>query len=297
VLTLFSTPKAFDGHFGLIQTNAIESWRQLGDNVEIILFGKDRGTAEICARLGLRHVPDVQVTELGTPLLSDMFAQARVLAKHDLVCYSNADIVLMRDFRESLTHVRSWRRKFLVVGRRCDLDVTQHIDFADAGWESALRARAQREGQQQTGDWIDYFAFARDAMPVMPEFAVGRPGWDNWLLWNTRSRKIAVVDATDRVLAVHQNHDYSHHAGGTKGARHGSEAVRNNALIGTWARMFTIDDANYRLTARGIRRDLSLAYLRRRVEIARRRVIDWSRPIRRRLGLRVLNPSVPGDDN
>jgi hypothetical protein len=49
MITLFSTPKPFVGHVGVIQRNAILSWQRLHPDVEIILVGEDAGTAEVCA--------------------------------------------------------------------------------------------------------------------------------------------------------------------------------------------------------------------------------------------------------
>ena len=80
MLTILSTPKAFTGLFAVIQRNAIESWTKLEPRPEIILFGRDPGTAEICDELGLRHVPDVAENAHGTPLLSDMFLTGQQLA-------------------------------------------------------------------------------------------------------------------------------------------------------------------------------------------------------------------------
>ena len=57
MLTILSTPKAFTGLFAVIQRNAIESWTKLEPRPEIILFGRDAGTAEICDELGLRPRP------------------------------------------------------------------------------------------------------------------------------------------------------------------------------------------------------------------------------------------------
>ena len=46
VLTIFATPKAFRGHFDIIQRNAISSWTKLG--VDVILMGDDAGGPEDC---------------------------------------------------------------------------------------------------------------------------------------------------------------------------------------------------------------------------------------------------------
>src|ERR1700687_5147464 len=43
VLTIFSAPKAFDGHVGIIQENAIQSWLCLRPKPKIILFSNEVG--------------------------------------------------------------------------------------------------------------------------------------------------------------------------------------------------------------------------------------------------------------
>ena len=53
MLTVFSTPKPFVGHVGVIQRNAISSWMRLHPDVEVILVGDDAGTAEVCAEFGI----------------------------------------------------------------------------------------------------------------------------------------------------------------------------------------------------------------------------------------------------
>jgi hypothetical protein len=41
MLTLFTTAKPFEGHSGVIQRNALKSWKLLHPDIEIILFGDD----------------------------------------------------------------------------------------------------------------------------------------------------------------------------------------------------------------------------------------------------------------
>ena len=46
-ITIFSTPKSFsDPHINMIQRNAIRSWKQLGDVVEVLLIGDEPGLRE-----------------------------------------------------------------------------------------------------------------------------------------------------------------------------------------------------------------------------------------------------------
>src|SRR6266851_2094454 len=68
ILTIFSAPKAFSGHVGIIQENAIRSWLSLKPTPKIILFGDDAATAGFARGLGggrrrgrireRRHHPD-----------------------------------------------------------------------------------------------------------------------------------------------------------------------------------------------------------------------------------------------
>ena len=80
-LTIFAIPKAFEGHTGIIQRNALASWTRLTPRPDIILFGRDPGTAEVARELNLRHVPDLAVSDHGTPLVKDLFDRAGAMAK------------------------------------------------------------------------------------------------------------------------------------------------------------------------------------------------------------------------
>lgn len=262
MLTLFSTPKPWTGHIGVIQRNAVASWTRLNPAPEIILLGRDEGTAEAARELGVRHLPDVETNEHGTPLVSDLFVRAERAARHDLLCYVNADIILLPGLLEAVAAVAGRMRAFLLSGRRWNLDVTEPLAFA-AGWEGELREGLTTAGTLFIPDAIDYFVFRRGLYPSMPPFAVGRTIWDNWLLFEARRRGAAVVDATEVVTVVHQNHDYAHHEGGKSGVWNGPEAGRNVALAGGRARCFTLADATHVLTRRGLRRPLDLRRLGR----------------------------------
>jgi hypothetical protein len=264
-LTLFATPKRFQGHIGTIQRNAITSWTRLNPRPEIILFGTEEGTAEIARALGLRYVPSVKTNQWGTPLVSDLFGQAEAVSSGSALCYVNADILLFDDFPQAIARVSAWSDHFLMVGRRTDVDITGPVDFA-GDWDTQIRRRAQSEGKLQIARSVDYFAFSRGLYPEMPALAIGRFWWDNWLLWKARSLGARVVDASKAVMVIHQNHDYSHTAyGPSKEEMMASEECILNARLTCeqnpgdydegffWRYAYTIDDATYKLTPDGIR--------------------------------------------
>jgi hypothetical protein len=264
LLTIFATPKKFEGHIGVIQRNAIESWTRMRPQPEIILFGTDAGTAEIAAEFGLRHVPTVKCNEWGTPLVSDLFEQAEHLGQTKVLAYVNSDIILFDDFAHAIGRVAAAGHNFLMVGRRTDVDVKEPVDFR-SDWAPALREHAHRDGVLQIARSIDYFAFSRGLYPAMPPLAIGRFWWDNWLLWKARAVGATVVDASRAVLAVHQNHDYGHttYGRGKLDLMASEESIRNARLTCEanpadydegffWRYAYTIDDATHKLTASGI---------------------------------------------
>jgi len=292
MLTIFSTLKPFKGHIGIIQRNAIASWALLHPRPEIILFGNEEGTAEAAMDIGALHVSQVARNEFGTPLLNDLFQKAEQLASHQTLCYVNADILLLDDFSEAVIRVREWRSQYLMVGRRWDVDICDPINFVAPGWQSSLRQLALRTNRQRSPEWIDYFAFNKGLGAGLLPFAIGRTWWDNWLVWHACSIGRPVVDLSESVMAVHQNHDYLHHPKGYKGVWAGEEARRNNELGGGWWRRYTTQDATHCFRADGIR----LNFRRWSVRMQRAAshflqaiwfwFLDLTRPVRNRLGLR-----------
>jgi hypothetical protein len=253
MLTLGAYPKPFAGHIGVIQANAVHSWTLLRPRPEIILFGDEEGTAETARGLGLRHVPRVAANQFGTPLLSEVFAVIEREAGSGPVCYINSDIVLMQDFMEAVRRVEGLKR-FLLVSRRWDLDQETPIDFSDPGWEGSLRESIRSRGVLHSERGIDFFVFPPGLYPGMPPFALGRAAFDNWLVFEARRRRARVVDATEVVTIVHQNHDYSHHPDGKAGVFRGEEARHNLELAGGYFHTFDTLDADRRLTGNGLRR-------------------------------------------
>ena len=274
MLTLFSVPKAFRGHISIIQTNAIQSWVRLYPRCEIILLGDDDGTAEIAARFGLRYSPDVSRNDYGTPLLNDLFDKAQAMASYKLMCYVNADIILMSDFMRSVELISRWSKPSLMVGKRWDVDIEQTLDFEHGDWEERLRSYVYERGKPSLPDWIDYFVFPRGLYTNVPPFAIGRLSFDNWLLWKARSSGAALVDASETVTAIHQNHDYSHHPQGHSGVWRGPEAKRNRDLMGGRRRYFTVADATHRLGSAGLKLNLHGEYFRQKWKFARRCLHD-----------------------
>ncbi|MBF0405909.1 MAG: hypothetical protein HQM10_01040 [Candidatus Riflebacteria bacterium] len=241
MLTIFSIPKSFSGHIGVIQKNAINSWKNLGSGVEIILMGNDEGVDKIAQICNVKHIPDVQRNEHGTPLLSYAFEYAQKVAVNKNLMYCNTDILLFSDVIKTLKVITL--EKYLLCGRRWDLDQTEEINFSDPQELMLLNSNLQKRGKLHGMSGIDYFIFPKNLIK-MPPFAVGRPGWDSWLIFDMLQRNITVIDATESIKIIHQNHNYSHSSFGGKYRVEGPEFLKNLELAGGYSCLATLTNAN-----------------------------------------------------
>jgi len=294
MLTLFSTPKPFHGHSGIIQRNALRSWTLLHPNVEVILFGDEDGAAETCRDLAIRYEPNVRRNENGTKYLNYIFDRATEMSRHNIICYANCDIMLASDFRAALELTCATYNEFLMIGRRWDTNITEPWDFGQPDWDHRLRSFALLNGKQNGPSWVDYFCFSRGLYyNKMPPFLIGRNGWDPWLIWFARKSKARLIDASQTVVAVHQNHDYAYLKQGTAPLHSNAEASYNWSLgDGTTWHYFTVDAATDRLLEGQIRasRLTWLGPVKSRVIHSTYwiwgSILKVTRPIRHRVGLR-----------
>ena len=225
--TLFTSTKPFSGHDAIIQRNALANWRALG--LSCIIMGDDMGAAEAAREFGFQHLPGIAKTSYGTPLLNDMFEKAQANASTRLVCYINADILLPLSFLAALDLAAQRWENFLMTGQRWDVDVEEKLDF-DGGWPERLAAVRRTRGKLHSPWGLDYFSFPRGMVRQMPPFAIGRPGWDTWLIWKLAERGVPLLNATQGLSVLHQNHAYKHVPEGVGATYSGPEGDENLRL-------------------------------------------------------------------
>lgn len=256
MLTLFSAPKPFHGHIDVIQRNAIGSWRRLVPACTLVLCGEEPGLADVARQLGAIHLPNIRRNDMGTPQLDSIFEESCRAATTPLVCYLNADIILLPTFVEAVRRIPL--DDFLMIGQRTTVEQTTLLDFDDSQWAIRLAELAKTHGQLDGPTFIDYMLFRKDGpLRRLPPFAVGRPGWDNWFVENARKLNVPVIDATGVVRVLHQKHDYAH-VKQARGPRwEGPEAIQNRRLagwpVGGRGHAYSVRDATHLLTPHGLK--------------------------------------------
>ncbi len=170
MLTLFAIPKAFEGHIGVIQRNALESWARLGPWCRVVLMGQEAGVETAAKDAGADWRGDLATNEFGTPLLSDAFAQAAQMTQSPWLCYVNSDILLTRRFHDALKAIQG--HKALLITERHNVDVTAPLDFHDPHWQEKIEALARDQSGPINPSAIDLFAFPRQSpltkLPPLP---------------------------------------------------------------------------------------------------------------------------------
>lgn len=266
LITIFSAPKPFTNpHIATIQSNAIASWRKLPE-AEVVLLGDEPGLAEVAYELGTKHVPAIPRSPSGAPLMDAMFHLARETCQTPLYCIVNADIILFSGLIEAAKKVSAQREKFVLLGQRWDLEVSERLAFS-ADWQESLKSKVKSQGSLHRPAGSDYFLFPSACYTNLPAFTIGRAGWDNWMIYHARKSGFPAIDATEDVLIIHQNHDYSHLPGG-KPHYHHPETDENVRLAGGRSMTrFTLLDTDYRLeNGQILPQKLDRARLWRRIE-------------------------------
>lgn len=248
MLTLFTVPRSFTGKYASLQLNALKSWLLLRPQIQIILFGDDPGTQEIAKAYHVDYIGKVERTKFGTPLLHDIFEKARQFARCQTLMYTNSDMLYLPDLIKSIKLVTF--SQFLLIGRRYNLDI-EHKLVLNKSWKEKLRERLQTESQLYKFGALDYFVFPKSVNFDMPPFAVGRTAWDNWMVYKARSLRIPVINASNIITAIHQNHAYEH-VNGSRAAKFKQEKDRNWQLVGDRRKFFNSRDATHIMTRNGL---------------------------------------------
>ena len=247
-----------------IQENALLSYVRLHPNIQILVFGADERCEEFCSHHGIRCLPTPESNKYGTPLVSALFGEALKLAAYEQVMYINADTILLKDFASMLKRVAFDR--FVLVGRTWGVEINESLDVGLPADEQRLRSLVKKHGYRRSGS--DYFVFTRTSLASIPDFAIGRPAWDNWLLFDTFRRGIPLIDASEAAIVVHQNHGWSNHPGGQDWVWKGPEAKRNLELAAEMGSSFTNRQCTWKLgQSGGPRRVLSRGIILRKMQL------------------------------
>jgi hypothetical protein len=251
-ITIFATPKNFEGIFKIIQTNAINSWLNITPKPEIILIGNSKGVKEICKKHKLKHIKNVKTQKNGKPYISSLFEIGKRESKNNIICYINSDIILPKDFVKKIKPVEKKFKKFLIIQRRIDQNINKNL-------ENEFEKIFKKNGKLQLEWYIDCFCFNKNLFNKIPDFTVGNVGWDNWIFYKAIKNGANIIDTTNDIKIIHQNHPVRGFKSRAEMQRDDGDA-RNIKLAGGRDYFFGITDAQFLLKNGKIIKNKSLIH-------------------------------------
>ena len=227
LITLFTTFK-YNAENTIAFKNTIRNWALLAPVVRPLLYHSGGNT--LISQFAREHNWSLnvypRVGKSGVPILRSMFhhAQRAFISKTLFFGYANSDILFDHNLLITLKALkreleRKRLKRIFVIGRRTNYKFQRDQQVFNLTSVSQLaRAGVLFHDYAQ-----DYFITTRSAFDwdSIPDFVVGRVGYDNWLVATAFKRNMSVIDVTATVTALHQTG-----AGGTRA----SWLLDNNGL-------------------------------------------------------------------
>ena len=164
------------------------------------------------------------------PILSDMFKQTLRECKTPFVGFANADILFDESIIRTLEYliqvidVDNWT--ILITGKRRNVNMTKY-DLGSGNNLTKISLMTQ-EVDFFHGKAQDYFIISRKGLPwtEIPDFVIGRNGYDNWLLVMAQKWNVMAIDVSLTLVALHQS--------GIDGFQSGFTTNDNNTIALNW---------------------------------------------------------------
>ena len=204
LITLFTTWAEERDRYPL-HNLTVRNWQSLRPYVIPVVFTNEYRVAEECKTKGWDVLP-IRISAIGgIPVLKFMFLDAMSNYNTPIYGFANSDIL----FTDSLIETLAWinvsvdlNKPILIIGKRTNVN---YVEKKEAETWKRLSIVARSRGKLFRGLAEDYFITSRFyPWKDIPEVVIGRPAFDNWLVYHTRKQNYTVIDATRTILAVHQ---------------------------------------------------------------------------------------------
>ena len=238
IVTVFTSwvtkPEKYTCH-----NNTLYNWNSMKPYVQPILFTNEERLRKEAKMKGWTVMPvHATGTKQKVPILKIMFEVAMEISSSTFYAYANGDIL----FTDTLIHTLlslansdimkdDREQPILIVGRRTNV---YNVTKKEAETWFDIQNVTKTRGKLFKADAEDYFITTRDyPWYSLPDVVIGRPAYDNWLVWNAGRLKHLRIDATNTLLALHQTTN----KGNDEGHKHGDTQYNVNILKRVYKRI------------------------------------------------------------
>lgn len=211
ILTLFTT-WVYDEQKFSVNNKTLHNWKML-PNVNLVVFVSDGDTKveEISRQAGWTVLP-VTLEAAGTPVLPAMFHDVMMKYKSRYYGFANGDILFTKKLTDTLEQIACQvesgsitdEKGILIVGRRINVPADKLTDESALSWWK-LEQFSNQYGKLFQSDAEDYFITdSKYPWATFLPVAVGRRGFDNYVVAYSRYVNITVIDASESIQCIHQ---------------------------------------------------------------------------------------------
>ncbi|KAK8793520.1 hypothetical protein WA158_004879 [Blastocystis sp. Blastoise] len=247
MFTTFSEPQAEWPDITDVQRNTL-TYMSLMPNVVAVLFTDSDYWLNECKHMKVLCYSDFPKNPYGLPFLFGMFQTAiKNVPGRPFYCYINGDILIQRTLTPTLQDLQrkieqgTLSPKVAMFTQRRNFYVDLSVDmYTDTGIDELFETQ-KRKARTYWDAAIDLFVFTPSTFnwDFMPRFVIGRAKFDNWIIqYVSRSEEIAMIDATQAVMLLHQTGKRGNRSGvkkeraGGAGPDPGSNLVWNDIIAG-----------------------------------------------------------------
>ena len=237
LLTIFTTFKDTPQK-KYIHRNMILNWASLMPRVQPVLFtnlSASNMINKLAVSRGWKLLPLQGINKHGTPFLRNMYYATSNVIKSRFYGFCNGDILFNKDLISTLEGVSDYLTVFnstLVIGRRLNININE--SSGEILFDSiSVTRKAKKHGKLFLTVAEDFFFIARPELfpwHTIKDVVIGRRGYDNYLVGQALRGGVAVVDATNTIVALHQTGKDGNFAG----HRRSADKDYNIQLIGRY---------------------------------------------------------------
>jgi len=190
----------------IIQQNAINSWKWLDIDKEILIFNRDNSIKDLCNTLKVNIVDNYESSDFyDLPTWRGMRNYLlNIVSNEDLIVWINADIVLDNSLVKTIQSLKYDYKlnDFILTGRRTNW----HNWFELSEPENIYDINST----DIADEWpVDYLIFNNQHFLNMPKFYIARMFFDNYLLNIAVNSTDKTIDCTNSIRSLNQVHLYS----------------------------------------------------------------------------------------
>lgn len=215
MISFITAFKKFKSPYDMIQHSALYSWN--ANDIKIVAPLNEVGLKEKCSGYpNLTLIEGVQrARELGfsnqCPVVKDLIAKSLPLLNTTIVGLINSDVIITEKFNEKIQKiVNRYGYDIYMVGSRRDIQLNYYVNTPET-YKKVQKEKCEDYDTMTSSDIFITSKFLwRKIIHDMPEFILGRYGWDNWLHMYAEINNLKKLNCSDALPILHCKHDHMH---------------------------------------------------------------------------------------